>query len=152
MCLGKTMLTECAQVSLERYVVAMKCCISPAQDSPQRLPPRLTQCSAPHSLTERGALVQGWCNKCIAFPHYTETTVCQPGPLQHLNTDKTDSNTICPVWWTNHKILGFLYSWQFRQWTQNTWHGMKMQAWHVTVMGNEANSKQDMLTHTHTLH
>ena len=59
--------------------------------------------------------MQGWCHECIAFPHYTETTVCQPGPLQHLNTDKTESNTKCPV------ARFHLLCCHFRQQTQNTW-------------------------------
>ena len=83
-------------------VLAVKCCmdpvtqISPVQVGCKRPPPGLTQCSALRSLTERGALVQGQCHECVAFPHYAETTICQPGPLQHLNTDRRDSNTTCP--------------------------------------------------------
>ena len=135
----------------------MKCCmdpvtqISPVQDGPQRPPPGLTQHSALRSLTERRALVQGRCHECVAFPHHAETTICQPGPLQHLNTDRRDSNTTCPGGYTNHEILGSLYCCQCRQQTQymKHMHGVKMQARHVAVMGNVTNCKQDMLTHTH---
>ena len=87
-------------------VLAVKCCmspltqISPAEAVPKRLSPGLTQRSAPRSLTERRALVWGWCHQCIACSHYAETTIHQPGSLQYLNTDRKDSNVSS---WMNYR-------------------------------------------------
>ena len=135
-------------------VLAVKCCmdpltqISPVQDGPLRLPPGLPQNSALHSLTNCGAVVQGWCHECIASPHYAEITVCQPGPLQHLNIDRKDSNTTCPVGRTNDEILGSLCCCQCRQQTQYTkhMHGAKMLLW----WGMKQTVNKDRLTDSHT--
>ena len=86
--------------------------------------------------------MQGQCHECVTFPHYAETTICQPGPLQHLNTDRRDSNTIhvqVDTQITRSLVPSTVVSVGSR-------HNM---AWHVAVMGNVTNCKQDMLTHTH---
>ena len=103
--------------------------ISPVQDGPPKQWPGLTLHSAPHSVTECGALAQGRCHEYIALSHYARPTHCQPGPLQHLNTDRKD----------NKEDVGSVGSKHMRC----------EDACMACCNVNETNCKHDMLTYTH---